>query len=76
MLQRIFTFLAGVLCGAAIGAFLALLLTPDSGSALREQSRQWMDKTVQDSLKAAETRRQELKAELAAKTAPEKSITS
>ncbi len=68
MLQRMLVFLAGVLCGIALGAVLAALLTPDSGEALRQQSREWMDKTVQDSLEAAETRRDELKAELTAKT--------
>jgi gas vesicle protein len=39
-MRRFFSFMAGSMMGAAVGAALALLLTPYSGEELRELARE------------------------------------
>lgn len=39
-MKRLFSFVAGSVLGAAVGASLALLLTPCSGEELRELARE------------------------------------
>jgi gas vesicle protein len=50
---RFFSFMAGSVMGAAVGAAMALLLTPYSGEELRELARE-----------AAYTRREQLEARM------------
>jgi gas vesicle protein len=50
---RFFSFVAGSVIGAAVGAAMALLLTPYSGEELRELARE-----------AAYTRREQLEARM------------
>jgi gas vesicle protein len=50
---RFFSFVAGSVMGAAVGAAMALLLTPYSGEELRELARE-----------AAYTRREQLEARM------------
>jgi gas vesicle protein len=52
-MTRFFSFVAGSVMGAAVGAALALLLTPYSGEELRELARE-----------AAYTRREQLEARM------------
>lgn len=67
MLRRMTIFMAGLCCGVAVGAVITLLLTPDSGQNLRLQSRQLVQNLLQESTRAAEERRQQLRTQLAQK---------
>ncbi len=43
-MKRIFSFMAGALCGAVVGGVATLLLTPASGEDLRAQAEaRWQD---------------------------------
>lgn len=43
-MRRIFSFMAGALCGAVVGSVATLLLTPASGEDLRTQAEaRWQD---------------------------------
>ena len=43
-MKKLFSFLAGALCGAAVGAVGTLLFTPASGEDLRAQAEaKWQD---------------------------------
>lgn len=64
MLRRISTFATGVICGAAVGAIVAIIATPKSGD---ERQADWQ-RLLTRSAEAADERRESLKAELAAKT--------
>ncbi|HLA42590.1 MAG TPA: hypothetical protein VJZ27_04095 [Aggregatilineales bacterium] len=68
MIQRITTFFTGVFCGAAAGAIVALILTPDSGQKLRQRSRQHFQQILLESARAAQIRREELRTQLGSKT--------
>ena len=57
---KVFGFLAGAMCGAIVGAVAALLLTPQSGSSLREQAGKRFDELMAEGRKAAAARRAEL----------------
>jgi len=37
-MNKLFSFMAGAMCGALVGGVTALLLTPASGNDLREQA--------------------------------------
>ncbi|WP_420641909.1 YtxH domain-containing protein [Candidatus Leptofilum sp.] len=37
-MNKVFSFMAGAICGALVGGVTALLLTPSSGNDLREQA--------------------------------------
>lgn len=58
-MNRVFGFLAGALCGALVGAASALLLTPASGDALREEAvARWEEAVAEANLAMEETRRE------------------
>jgi len=63
-MNRILAFAAGALCGALVGAVVALLLTPLSGAELQEQARTRFDQIVEEGRKAADQRRAELERQL------------
>jgi gas vesicle protein len=65
-MNRFMSFLAGALCGATVGAVAALLLAPMSGMELQEQTREEFDSLWSDARHAAEAKRTELEAQLAA----------
>lgn len=67
-MRRLMFFAGGLLCGALIGATVVLLLTPASGEAVREDTREKVNGAVSEARLAAERRRQELEAELAQMT--------
>lgn len=55
-MRKFFSFLAGTVMGALVGATVALLLAPSSGETLRSQMRDRMA-TLQDELAQAATER-------------------
>ena len=65
-MTKFFGFLAGLMCGAIVGAVAALLLTPESGSQLRSAAQQRFDELRAEGRKAAEQRRSELMGEFEA----------
>ena len=67
---KISGFLAGVMSGAIVGAVAALLLAPMSGHELQTQTRDQFDHLIEDARHAAETKRVQLEAQLAALKAP------
>ena len=68
MLKRVTTFAVGMMCGAAVGTAVSLILTPASGKTLRLQSKQHIQTVLLESAQAAESTRQELRQELESKT--------
>ena len=57
-MNKILSFMAGTLCGAVVGATVALLLAPASGEELRgEMVNRWEDALNEARLAMEETRR-------------------
>lgn len=67
MFRRVRAFGVGLACGATVGAGLTLVLTPQSGQALRQQARQHIQTALHESTVAADTTRHDLQQQLAAK---------
>ncbi len=63
-MRKIVLFGIGALGGALLTGIAVLLLTPDSGDAMRRQAREQFDDLMDDATVAAEDRRKELEAEL------------
>lgn len=63
-MSRVFAFLTGAIMGAAVGAAVALLLTPASGDELQEQTRDWFETLWSDARRAADDKRLELEQQL------------
>lgn len=59
-MKRVFSFLAGALCGAVVGGVATLLLTPASGEDLRTQAEQHWQNAKSEAQLAMEERRREL----------------
>ncbi|MEZ4515072.1 MAG: YtxH domain-containing protein [Chloroflexota bacterium] len=59
-MNKIFSFLAGALCGALVGAATALLLTPASGDKLRADAEARWNEAMREANAAMEQRRREL----------------
>ncbi|MDX1615332.1 MAG: YtxH domain-containing protein [Candidatus Promineifilaceae bacterium] len=57
-MNKIFSFLAGALCGAVVGATAALLLAPASGERMRtDMTARWEEALNEARLAMEETRR-------------------
>ncbi len=69
-MQRMFSYLAGVVTGALVGATLVVLFTPASGETIRSDLRNRVAGLRSQMEEAAETRRMELEAQLAKLRAP------
>jgi gas vesicle protein len=69
-MRRIIGFIAGAMCGAVVGAVAALLLAPASGLELRQEVRTRVNELLAEGRQAAEDRRAELEAQLAALKRP------
>jgi gas vesicle protein len=69
-MKSTFSFLAGALSGALVGAVAALLLAPMSGERLQIQAREQFDHVMADARAAAESKRAQLEAQLAALKRP------
>lgn len=65
-MQRIISFAAGALCGAAFGAVTALLLTPASGRQIQTRGRERAENISAEVRRAYEERMAELQAQLEA----------
>jgi gas vesicle protein len=70
-MRRLMMFAGGLMCGALIGATVVLLLTPNSGESVREDTKDRVDGAMSEAKRAAERRRRELEAELEALTNPQ-----
>jgi gas vesicle protein len=62
-MSKLFSFLAGMLCGALVGTVLALLLTPASGEKLRADAMARWDTAMTEARQAMEEKRRELEAQ-------------
>ena len=69
-MRRLLFFAGGGICGAVVGAAVALLLTPASGDDMRDGARGRVSDAVAEARMAARRRRQELEAQLADMTNP------
>ncbi len=63
-MQRVMSFLAGVMAGAVVGSVAALLLTPLSGSELQTRVRTQVKVVITEAREAVDDRRTELEARL------------
>jgi gas vesicle protein len=59
-MNKLFSFLAGMICGALVGAFLALLLTPSSGEQLRTTAVARWEGALEEAREAMEAKRKEM----------------
>lgn len=62
-MNKVFSFLAGAMCGALVGAVTALLLAPASGEQMRTDAVARLEAAKADALLAMEEKRQELEAQ-------------
>ena len=65
-MSKVLAFLGGLLSGAIVGAVSALLLTPASGTDLKQQAQQRYTDMLEECRKAGEARRAEVLAEFEA----------
>jgi gas vesicle protein len=59
-MNKLFSFLAGMLCGALVGTVLALLLTPSSGEQIRTEAVNRWETAMSEARQAMERKRHEL----------------
>jgi gas vesicle protein len=62
-MNKLFSFLAGSICGALVGAVTALLLTPASGQQLRSDAEARWNLAMQEAQRAMAEKQQELDAQ-------------
>lgn len=62
-MNKVFSFMAGAICGALVGGVTALLLTPASGNDLREQAVTRWETAKQEAEQARSQTRQQLESE-------------
>lgn len=62
-MKKLFSFLAGGLCGALVGGVTALLLTPASGEELQAQAKARWEESLAAAQRAREERQRELEAQ-------------
>ncbi len=62
-MNKIFSFMAGAICGALIGSVTALLLTPASGQQLKDDVVYRWETAKEDAVRAKEETRLQLEAE-------------
>lgn len=74
-MNKLISLAIGFVVGAAIGSALVLVFAPVSGSTLKRRLRAGYEETLEEARTAAEVRRKELEAELAARSGkPTKAI--
>ena len=62
-MNKLFSFLAGTLCGVLVGAVTALLMTPASGNQLRSGAKTRWETAITEARTAMEETRRELEAQ-------------
>jgi len=62
--MRALNFVYGILIGAALGAVLVLLTTPQSGQDIQGAAKEKFNKLVEEGRKASEARKAELEARM------------
>jgi gas vesicle protein len=69
-MNRAINFVIGAIVGGLVGAGLALLLAPKSGTELRQDITDYADQVQTEIRQAAVSKRQELEAQLASLRRP------
>ncbi|MCP4360605.1 MAG: hypothetical protein GY796_21565 [Chloroflexi bacterium] len=59
-MNKLFSFMAGALCGALVGSVTALLLTPTSGQELKETAQTRWETALADARQAMEETQRDL----------------
>ena len=67
-MNKLFSFLAGAMCGALVGSVTVLFLTPASGEQLRADARARIERALAEARQAMEETRQEMEAQFEALT--------
>jgi gas vesicle protein len=62
-MNKLFSFMAGAMCGVLVGGVTALLLTPTSGNDLREQAIERWETAKREAQQARSQTRQQLESE-------------
>lgn len=62
-MNKVFSFMAGAICGTLVGGVTALLLTPASGNDLRAEAVARWESAKHDAAQARSQTRQQLEAE-------------
>lgn len=62
-MKKIFSFMAGALCGAVVGGVVTLLFTPASGQDLRSQAEAHWQNAKDEAQLAMDQRRRELESQ-------------
>ena len=62
-MKKVFSFMAGGICGALIGGVAALLLAPSSGEDLISNAQSHWQSVLDDAAQAREEKRRELEAQ-------------
>jgi gas vesicle protein len=60
IVNKFFSFMAGALCGAVVGATAAILLAPSSGEELRSEVTSRWEEALAEARQAMEETRQDL----------------
>ena len=63
-MNKFFSFMAGALCGAVVGATAAILLAPSSGEELRSEVTSRWEEALAEARQAMEETRQDLQTQL------------
>lgn len=70
-MKRIFSFMAGALCGVLVGGVTTLLLTPASGEDLRQRAETHWQMAMDEARQARDAKQRELEAQFSAFTRPQ-----
>ncbi len=62
-MKKVFSFMAGALCGVLVGGVATLLLTPASGEDLRRRAEGHWQFTLDEARQARDEKRRELEAQ-------------
>jgi gas vesicle protein len=62
-MKRIFSFMAGALCGVLVGGLTTILLTPASGEDLRKQAEDHWQSALDEAHQARDEKQRELDAQ-------------
>ncbi len=63
-MQKVFSFLVGLVSGVIVGGGLAIIFAPKSGSELQQEIQRNIDRLIEEGKSAADARRIELETQL------------